>query len=115
MTLTARQRAIVRFLARRHPTIPSYAEIGTAVGLSSLSSVAHQTKALAKAQVLRPRDDTIQMAAVLAPDVVLVGDGIFRVIPVLPCGRCELSLPVSHHCETDLKTSLEWTPTTPET
>lgn len=76
--LTARQEQIVVFInryAREYGFAPSFAEIGAAVRLSSISSVKHQMDSLAKAGVIRHLPGQPRAVAVLPPHNTLKKEG----------------------------------------
>lgn len=104
MTLTSRHHALVVAIAGGVTTAP---QLCKAVGLSSTSSVFHQLGVLERdGWITRARPGT---AGTLTPAVGLFRDGhIARAIPIEHCDRCGLTLPVDHHHEDDLHTSMDW-------
>lgn len=58
---------------------------------------------------LTQHEHAVLSAFEAGPYAVSLSGELARVVPVLPCVPCGLTLPTDHHCEADLKVSLEWT------
>lgn len=105
MTLTDRRRRVLGAIAYHHgPGAPTYRDIGRVAGLSSVSSVLHQLRALR-------RDGWVAWEPAV-PGSLHLADGVVvwrTVVGVGPCKTCGLSLPDDHHHVADLRVSLEET------
>lgn len=107
MTLTARRRQVLGAIAaHRGPAAPTAREIGAAVGLASTDSVHYQFTVL-------KRDGWIEWEPKI-PGSLRLANGVFvelhHLVLVEHCPSCEMTLPADHHCERDLKVSIDWTP-----
>lgn len=106
MILTARRHALLVAIGNGTTTIP---RLRKAIGLSSTSAVVHHLVVLQRDGWIIPTRWGTQATLRLAPAVGLFRDGhIARLVPIQRCGRCDLTLPADHHCETDLHTSMDW-------
>lgn len=62
-------------------------------------------------RTLTQREQAILAAIEAGPYAVSLAGQLARVVLVAHCPSCEMALPADHHCEADLRTSIEWTPT----